>query len=68
MLGSTEARAARDPLLLFVSSSVVARKLSVAGWGGLRRTAGAMDGAYEPPWTGLRRVLRSPPRPAKHGF
>jgi len=21
------------------------------------RTAGAMDGAYEPPWTGLRRVL-----------
>ncbi len=29
--------------------------------GGLRRTVGAMDGAIEPPRTGLRRVLRSPP-------
>src|SRR2546427_505816 len=27
---------------------------------GLRRTVGAMDGAIEPPGTGLRRVLRSP--------
>ncbi len=29
--------------------------------GGVRRTVGAMDGAIEPPRTGLRRVLRSPP-------
>jgi len=29
-------------------------------WGG--RTVGAMDGAIEPPWTGLRRVL--PPHTA----
>ncbi len=35
--------------------------------GGLRRTVGAMDGAIEPPRTGLRRVLRSPPgRPHTH--
>jgi len=27
------------------------------------RTVGAMDGAIEPPWMGLRRVLRRPIRP-----
>jgi len=34
-------------------------------WGG--RTVGAMDGAIEPPWTGLRRVLPPHTAPPSHG-
>ncbi len=33
----------------------------------LCRTVGAMDGAIEPPWTGLRRVLHSHTAPPSHG-
>ncbi|CAM0122654.1 hypothetical protein SMG44B_30435 [Stenotrophomonas maltophilia] len=45
-----------------------ARKLSEAGRGGLRRGVSRMDAATELTWTYLQRPLRSPPRPAKHGF
>ncbi len=32
------------------------------------RTVGAMDGAIEPPWTGLRRVLQAHTAPPSHGM
>ncbi len=35
-------------------------------WGG--RTVGAMDGAIEPPWMGLRRVLTTHTAPPTHGI
>ncbi len=44
------------------------RKLSVAGWGGLRRGVSRMDAATELTGTYLQRPLRGPPHPAKHGF
>ncbi|MBN5148506.1 hypothetical protein JY412_17435, partial [Stenotrophomonas maltophilia] len=32
------------------------------------RTVGAMDGAIEPPWMGLRRVLPTHTAPPSHGM
>ncbi|MEL5936985.1 hypothetical protein AAGG42_18785, partial [Stenotrophomonas maltophilia] len=55
-LGRHRASAASDPLLLFFFFSVVGRAQETvkgrAGW--VCRTVGAMDGAIEPPWMGLR--------------
>ncbi len=36
--------------------------------GGPGRTVGAMDGAIEPPWMGLRRVLTTHTAPPSHGM
>ncbi len=43
------------------------RKSVGGGAVGASRTVGAMDGAIEPPWTGLRRVLLAPTTPPSHG-
>jgi len=42
--------------------------LSGGGVMGASRTVGAMDGAIEPPWMGLRRVLLAPITPPAHGM
>ncbi len=42
------------------------RETVEGGAGAAGRTAGAMDGAYEPPRTGLRRVLPAAPVPPNH--
>ncbi len=44
------------------------RKSVEGGVVGASRTVGAMDGAIEPPWTGLRRVLLAPTTPPSHGM
>ncbi len=43
------------------------RKSVGGGVVGASRTVGAMDGAIEPPWMGLRRVLLAPTTPPSHG-
>ncbi|OBU58875.1 hypothetical protein A9J40_08090 [Stenotrophomonas maltophilia] len=54
-------------LLLFFVLRTVARETVEQGRMGRRRTVGAMDGAIEPPWMGLRRVLHGPAYPRHAG-
>ena len=42
------------------------RETVEGGTGAAGRTVGALDGAIEPPWTGLRRVLPAAPVPPSH--
>ncbi|PTA79613.1 hypothetical protein C9414_19375, partial [Bacillus sp. Nf3] len=44
------------------------RETVEGGSGGAGRTVGAMDGAIEPPWMGLRRVLTTHTVPPSHGM
>jgi len=55
-------------LLLFFAFRTVARETVEQGRMGRRRTVGAMDGAIEPPWMGLRRVLPTHTVPPSHGM
>ena len=55
-------------LLLFFALRTVARETVEQGRMGRRRTVGAMDGAIEPPWMGLRRVLTTHTAPPSHGM
>ncbi|PJO53410.1 hypothetical protein CR156_15135 [Stenotrophomonas lactitubi] len=50
-------------ILLLTFASANAAMLEVCGRGRQSGTVGAMDGAIEPPWMGLRRVPHCLPRP-----